>query len=101
MQFPCSVAQICKDSLRDSKVLFRLHEQAPTHTERRGRKYGYCISHRLIGNGTDSQAKRLPRSAAPVILLFLTGCIRRTYAAIFSFCSGVMPPMPRMGRSLL
>jgi hypothetical protein len=32
---------------------------------------------------------------------FLTGCIRRTYAAIFSFCAGVMPPMPMFGRSLL
>ena len=28
----------------------------PTHTERRGRKYGYYISHRLIRNGADSQA---------------------------------------------
>ena len=25
----------------------------------------------------------------------------RTYAAIFSFCAGVMPPMPMLGRSLL
>jgi hypothetical protein len=32
---------------------------------------------------------------------FLTGCIRRTYAAIFSFWAGVMPPMPMFGRSLL
>ena len=30
-----------------------------------------------------------------VIPPFLTGCIRRTYATIFSFCAGVMPPMPR------
>ena len=29
-----------------------------------------------------------------VIPPFLTGCIRRTYAAIFSFWAGVMPPMP-------
>ena len=36
-----------------------------------------------------------------VIPPFLTGCIRRTYAAIFSFCAGVMPPMPMFGRSLL
>ncbi len=27
-----------------------------------------------------------------VILPFLTGCIRRIHAAIFSFCAGVMPP---------
>jgi hypothetical protein len=36
-----------------------------------------------------------------VIPPFLTGCIRRTYAAIFSFWAGVMPPMPMLGRSLL
>ena len=36
-----------------------------------------------------------------VIPPFLTGCIRRTYAAIFSFCAGVTPPMPMFGRSLL
>jgi hypothetical protein len=36
-----------------------------------------------------------------VIPPFLTGCIRRIYAAIFSFCAGVMPPMPMLGRSLL
>ena len=36
-----------------------------------------------------------------VIPPFLTGCIRRTYAAIFSFMAGVMPPMPMLGRSLL
>lgn len=36
-----------------------------------------------------------------VIPPFLTGCICRTYAAIFSFMAGVMPPMPMLGRSLL
>jgi hypothetical protein len=36
-----------------------------------------------------------------VIPPFLAGCVRRTYAAIFSFCAGVMPPMPMFGRSLL
>ena len=44
---------------------------------------------------TDGQGARL------VIPPFLTGCIRRTYAAIFSFCAGVSPPMPMFGRSLL
>ena len=32
---------------------------------------------------------------------FLTGCGRRTHAAIFSFMAGVIPPMPMLGRSLL
>ena len=32
---------------------------------------------------------------------FLAGCGCRTYAAIFSFMAGVMPPMPIFGRSLL
>ena len=36
-----------------------------------------------------------------VIPPFLTGCIRRIHAAIFSFRAGVMPPMPMLGRSLL
>ena len=40
-------------------------------------------------------------SGLGVISPFLTGCIRRTYAAIFSFIAGVMPPMPMFGRSLL
>ena len=41
------------------------------------------------------------KAQGPVIPPFLTGCIRRTYAAIFSFCAGVTPPMPMFGRSLL
>lgn len=36
-----------------------------------------------------------------VIPPFLAGCIRRIHTAIFSFCAGVMPPMPMFGRSLL
>ena len=40
-------------------------------------------------------------TSPPVIPPFLTGCICKTYAAIFSFCAGVMPPMPMLGRSLL
>jgi hypothetical protein len=36
-----------------------------------------------------------------VIPPFLTGLCSRIHAAIFSFCAGVMPPMPILGRSLL
>ena len=36
-----------------------------------------------------------------VILPFLMGLCSRIHAAIFSFCAGVMPPMPILGRSLL
>ena len=36
-----------------------------------------------------------------VIPPFLTGCVRRIHAAIFSFRAGVMPPVPMLGRSLL
>ncbi|TYB83748.1 hypothetical protein FQ320_23980, partial [Oceaniovalibus sp. ACAM 378] len=43
----------------------------------------------------------LDQFRALVILPFLTGRGRRTYAAIFSFIAGVMPPMPIFGRSLL
>jgi hypothetical protein len=34
-----------------------------------------------------------------VILPFLRGLKSRGYAAIVSFCIGVMPPMPMLGRS--
>ena len=47
------------------------------------------------------KATKLKSGALMVIPPFLTGWIRRTYAAIFSFCAGVMPPMPIFGRSLL
>ena len=36
-----------------------------------------------------------------VIPPFSTGLRGRIHAAIFSFCAGVMPPMPILGRSLL
>lgn len=36
-----------------------------------------------------------------VIPPFLTGLDHRIHAALFSFCAGVMPPMPMLGRSLL
>ena len=36
-----------------------------------------------------------------VILPFSVGFKSRGYAAIVSFCIGVMPPMPMFGRSLL
>jgi hypothetical protein len=32
---------------------------------------------------------------------FLMGSSRRIHAAVFSFTTGVMPPMPMLGRSLL
>ena len=66
------------------------------------------ITTRRIRRGSYSSVDDL------VIPPFLTGCGRRTHAAIFSFMAGVMPPMPRcpamvclqtmkgmLGRSLL
>ena len=50
-----------------------------------------------ISRATGYRIARDPRVISP----FLTGCICRTYAAIFSFMAGVMPPMPMLGRSLL
>ena len=35
------------------------------------------------------------RTGAAVSPPFLTGCSRKTYAAIFSWWAGLMPPMPR------
>ena len=43
----------------------------------------------------------LLKAVEALIPPFLTGCGCRTYAAIFGFWAGVMPPMPIFGRSLL
>src|SRR6056297_2155430 len=50
-------------------------------------------------SGLDAAIERQSFGTGRVISPFLTGCIRRTYAAIFSFIAGVMPPMPMFGRS--
>ncbi|MFT5060571.1 MAG: hypothetical protein ACI9AX_000893, partial [Polaromonas sp.] len=47
---------------------------------------------------TDYVHQRRKADLRRVIPPFLVGCIRRTYAAIFSFMAGVMPPMPIFGR---
>jgi hypothetical protein len=57
----------------------------------------YRIHTVLTDNGIQFTNRALGRVISP----FLTGCIRRTYAAIFSFMAGVIPPMPMLGRSLL
>jgi hypothetical protein len=67
---------------------------------------GNCCDLGLFRRGTlvgsDQSCVRSPdKDRRGVISPFLTGCIRRTYAAIFSFIAGVMPPMPMFGRSLL
>jgi hypothetical protein len=50
----------------------------------------------------DLEARLLKETGGrPVIPPFLAGLGRRIHAAIFSFCAGVMPPMPMLGRSLL
>ena len=54
-----------------------------------------------IADGRKTLATRADLKRLGVISPFLTGCIRRIYAAIFSFMAGVMPPMPMLGRSLL
>ncbi len=56
----------------------------------------------LVGNAlTHGDLSQPVRIDATVILPVLTGFGRRLHAAIFSFCAGVMPPMPMLGRSLL
>ena len=54
----------------------------------------------VMGEWLMRRALRPPSSMA-VIPPFLAGRIRRIHAAIFSFWTGVMPPMPMFGRSLL
>lgn len=44
---------------------------------------------------------RLVGNVTRVIPPFLRGLGRRIYAAIFSFCAGVIPPLPMFGRSWL
>lgn len=67
-----------------------------------GEVYGYRKLHDdLCDLGEDISPNRAWRLARLVIPPFLAGCIRRIHAAIFSFCAGVMPPMPMFGRSLL
>ena len=59
-------------------------------------RYGYRRVHVLLRReGWPVNAKRM------VIPPFLTGLRSRIHAAIFSFCAGVTPPMPILGRSLL
>ena len=55
----------------------------------------------LIGGPGTGKTHAATALGVQVISPFLTGCICRTYAAIFSFMAGVMPPMPMFGRSLL
>ncbi len=79
------------------------------------RGIGRCVDFIMSGDGTSGSVRerltkledqksilqaQLARSAV-VIPPFLAGCGCRTYAAIFSFMAGVMPPMPIFGRSLL
>jgi DNA-binding transcriptional MerR regulator len=65
------------------------------------------IARLLAGQAADldrmlsTQNLALQDQLARVIPPFLTGLRSRNHAAIFSFCAGVMPPMPILGRSLL
>ena len=45
----------------------------------------------LVTRRRSRSEKDMPQVIPP----FLTGCIGRTYAAIFNFWAGVMPPMRR------
>jgi hypothetical protein len=65
-------------------------EQGRSHF--RVTEHGGPVAEAQVGGDDDA--------GALVIASFLTGCVRKTYAAIFSFMAGVMPPMPMFGRSL-
>jgi hypothetical protein len=64
------------------------------HHEEALRMFGEMI-------GLESSRPDNEFGAGPVIPPFLTGLRSRNHAAIFSFCAGVMPPKPILGRSLL
>ena len=65
----------------------KLHDETgdvltPSHTVRRGRTYGYYISHRLIRHGTDANGWRLPAAELEatlrgIIAAHLTGAARQ------------------------
>lgn len=53
----------------------------PTHTQRRGRRFAYYVSKRLIAGGTDPSGWRLPASALETSLRqSVVGHLRRTAA---------------------
>jgi site-specific DNA recombinase len=53
----------------------------PTHTKRRGRRFAYYVSHRLIAGGTDPSGWRLPAEALEATLgQIITGHLRKAAA---------------------
>ena len=68
---------------------------------RRFARDGYLFSSALKGVIFDATMARLMERRGMGNPPFLAWCVRRIYAAIFSFCAGVMPPIPMFGRSLL
>jgi hypothetical protein len=70
--------------LNETRVSFALKKTNPSG-----------VQEKTISNASDE------RPTHRVIPPFLTGLRSRIHAAIFSFCAGVTPPMPILGRSLL
>ena len=96
------LASVCLQTLRSASFA-RGTEQRTGHQPQDGREVaqacdGRGYEDRAEGAAVDSFERR---GRGGVIPPFLTGCTCRTYAAIFSFIAGVMPPMPMLGRSLL
>ena len=83
--------------------LCRKHGLSPATFYKLKAKYGGMdLSDAKRLKQLEDENAKLKRLVADVVVPpFLTGCTCRTYAAIFSFCAGVMPPMPMLGRSLL
>jgi hypothetical protein len=93
---PCVVMVVGADG---GELVVAPITHSPTNTE--GIELNHALKRRL---GLDDEKSWLIltevnifrwRGPDVVIPPFLTGCIRRIHAAIFSFMAGVMPPMPR------
>ncbi|WP_197089320.1 adenylosuccinate synthetase, partial [Puniceibacterium sp. IMCC21224] len=104
------VAEFDWGQLRHSVILNGATEIAITFADYFGIENRAATTYSELNDGAQDFVQKVERVAGvPVTLIskalvippFLMGCSRRTYAAIFSFCAGVMPPMPMFGRSLL
>ena len=79
------------------QIEHKLSEGLPVHIRTLNAVIDEYVAHRQRDHDV-GMAAAAGRSVIPPLL---TGFVRRTHAAIFSFCAGVMPPIPMFGRSLL
>ena len=92
----CRTLEIIKWSIRD-----RTRDLSPSELHYFFRQVEMSVKDTANAQTSAPTIKSPAKLLGWVISPFLTGCVHRTYAAIFNFMAGVMPPMPMLGRSLL